>query len=318
MTHHSDARMIESELERDRARLSKTLEELNERVSVDNLAREALGMIKTNAAVYTSSLDRAVRSNPLALTVAGIGLAWLIFGGRKNPSEPSAAVVNRWEDEGGSAMPIHGVAADHGMDPTKEWSVKLDALRTTASHALRRLEQDARSYADDVRDYAADRAQIIASFTDDMRATLRDGLDSLSETARERVVKAREAAYSAHLRTAQTVRTGGREAERLINEHPMIAGAVALALGAAFAAALPRTRAEDRAFGEESDHLMERAATLLKEERDRMTRVAEGVADELKSSAQKAARSAAATAAEIGESVRERAVAEAGETPSKT
>ncbi len=309
MTHHSDTRTIETELEHDRARLSATLEELNERVSVDHLAKEALGMIKTNAAAYTSSIDRAVRSNPLALTVTGIGLAWLIFGGRNEPSEPSVAVVRRWEDEGGSPMPTHGVAARHAADRDTEWFIRLDALRNTASQALRRLEKEARSCTGDVRDFASDRAKILASFTDDMRTNLQHGLDALSEAARERIVKAREAAYSAHLRAAQTARTGGREAERLINEHPMIASALAMALGAAFAAALPRTRTEDLAFGEESDRLMDRAATLLKEERDRVTRVAGGVADELKTSAKNVVSSAAS---EIGDNVRARAAAESG------
>ncbi len=318
MTHHSDSRTIETELERNRARLSETLEELQDRVSVDHLAKEALGLIKTNAVAYTSSIDRAVRSNPLALTVTGIGLAWLIFGGRKESPEPSAAVMNRWEDEGGSPMPAHGAAAGHASDGDTEWFDKLDALRTTASQALRRLESDARSYTSNASDFAADRAKIIASFTDDLRANLRQGLDTLSEAARERVIKAREAAYSAHLRAAQTARKGGREAERLINEHPMIAGAVAMALGAAFAAALPRTRTEDRAFGEDRDRLMERAAALLKEERGRMTRVAEGVAEELKTSAEDAVRSAAAAASEIGDNLRDRAVAEAGRTSSKS
>lgn len=317
MTHHSDTRAIENELERDRAHLSDTLDELNDRISVDNLAREALGMIKSNAAAYTGTIDRAVRSNPLALTVTGIGLAWLIFGSGKKTDDPAPLVIDRWEGEGGSPMPIHGAAASHGSGDDSEWAAKLDTLRTTASDALRRLDQQARSYAGDVRDFAADRAEIIASFSADMRDTLQHGLESLTGSARERVVRAREAAYSAHLRAGGSARSGGREAERLLKEHPMIAGALAMALGAAFAASLPRTETEDRAFGKESDRLMDRAAALLKEERDRAVRVADGVADELKSSARDIASTAAAKAAEVKENLQDRAAAEAA-TPSST
>lgn len=315
MTLVPDAHAIETGLKRDRARLSETLEALNDRVSADSLARQALGLIRSNAAAYTSSIDSAVRSNPLALTVTGIGLAWLIFGGRKPATpDPSDETFARWEDEGGNPLPRSSLAARATDRAGATWSDKLDALRDTASTALRRLEGDARSYAGDVKDFAAERAKILKAFTADMRDTLQDGLDGLSETARDRIVKARETAYSAHLRAADTARAGGREAGRLVNEHPMIAGAIAMALGAAFAAALPRTRIEDRTFGEESDRLMHRAAALLSEERDRMARVAEGVADELKASARDVADTAAAKAAELGENLRDRAATEAGST----
>ncbi|MCB2116996.1 MAG: hypothetical protein KDE00_12030 [Rhodobacteraceae bacterium] len=307
MTEHDTAtNTLEQTVARKRAHLADTVEELRGRMSSDALAREALGMIRSNAASYSRSIDQAVRANPLALAVTGVGLAWLIFGGRRPAAQPSATSVARWEDEGGAPLPEDAPAADmSGADSV--WVDRVDALRSVASSALRRLERDARDAVGGVRDLAAERAQILSSFTEDMRGALRDGLDGLSEGASDRIVQLREAAYGARLRMQDKANASAREIGRAATDHPMIAGGVALALGAALATALPRTRMEDRTFGAESDRMMRRAAELLAEERARIATVAEGV----RTDAQGAIRDVAATAArkvgEIGERALERA-----------
>lgn len=317
MTHHADPREIEKNLERERNALGSALEELQDRFSTDSLAREALGMIKTNAAAYTQSIDRAVRANPVALALTGVGLAWLIFGGRRVAITTLPAAIDRWEDEGGNPLPEGFEPALASVDPAEgRWAHRIDVLRHRASAALRRLERDARGHAGAVRDVAAERNKLLAAFTDDMREAMSEGLDDLSASAREKIVKARESAYAARLKLDKTVRAGSREVERMINEHPLVAGAVALAVGAAVAAALPRTRAEDRTFGCESDRLMAAAANLLREERERISRVAGGVADELKVAAQEARGAVAEGAADVVARVKERAQAEAARTPS--
>lgn len=278
MTQHTDTRKIEADIERTRSRLGSTLDELQERVSVENLAKDALGMVRSNAAAYASSIDSAVRANPVAVALTGIGLAWLIFGGRKATPDPRRSVINRWEDEGGSPAPDF---TDEETSDANRWAASIDTLRGKASRLLRGIERDARSQAGDLRDYAAERAEVLSRFTDDMRASLMEGLDGLSDAAKERIVKAREAAYSARLKMERGARAGGREAGRLVNEHPMVAGGVALVLGAAFAAAMPRTRIEDRTFGAESDRLMRAAADQLREERARVKEAASALVDDL-------------------------------------
>ncbi|MCB1339741.1 MAG: DUF3618 domain-containing protein [Pseudooceanicola sp.] len=275
MTQHTDSSRIEADLEESRSRLGATLDELQDRISVDSLARDALGMVRENAAAYASSIDSAVRANPLALALTGAGLAWLIFGGRKATPEPRKSALVRWEDEGGMPAP-----ADDEAESTR-WSQQIDALRARASHSLRGIESDARSRVGDLRDYAAERAKVLSDFTADMQKSLSDGLEGLSDAGKERIVKAREAAYAARLKVERSARAGGREAERMLNEHPMVAGGVALALGAALAAALPRTMVEDRTFGAESDRLMALAATQLREERSRLKDAASALADDL-------------------------------------
>lgn len=314
MTHQSDPRKIESELERDRASLASTLDALQDRVSIDSLAKEALGMIRNNAQAYTQSVDSAIRANPMALALTGVGIAWLIFGGKSRKDEPRSH-ADAWQGDAlNDAFGPNGPKSNGSSEDTR-WSDRIDDLRSRASAALRSLERDARHRADDLRDYAGERAKILSEFTVDMKRSLLDGLDDLSGAARDQIVAAREKAYAARLRVERSARDGSREMGRLIEEHPMVAGVVALALGAAFAAALPRTRTEDNAFGADSDRLMDAATDLLRQERARLARVAEGAADELKTSLRETAGAAAERAAEISEDVRNRAASEAKKEP---
>lgn len=292
MTRTHDTDTIEAGIERERASLASTLDALQSRVSIDNLAKEALGLVKSNAAVYTRSIDEAVRANPMALALTGVGIAWLIFGGKKGADEPIVAAVDRWEEDGGSAYAYSEGAAFPDDDA---WRREIDQLRDTANSSIGKIEADARRHAEavrrgavdafsKVRDFAAERAAVLSEFTDSMKKSFRSGLDDLTESARDKIIAARERAYSARIKGESLARTGTRETGRLIEEYPLVAGVAALAAGAAFAAALPRTRVEDRTFGAESDRLMREATRLMHEERARLGRVTAGVADELKQS----------------------------------
>ena len=307
MTHPTDTDSIEAAIERDRASLASTIGALQDRVSVEHLAQEALGLVKTNAAAYTRSIDSAVRSNPLALALTGVGIAWLIFGSKSTSGERARTAINRREDEGGTPQLDSGTAVamsrslqtdDRAEDD--DWSREVDTLRVRASAKIRRIEEDARRHASEIgggisggldraREFAAERAEVLSGFAEDMKRGFRKGLDNLTETGRESIIAAREQAYAARIRAQNVARGGTREAGRLIEDHPLVAGVIALAAGAAFAAALPRTRMEDRTFGAESDRLMNEANRLLRMERERVKRVAAGVADELRESTRAAA-----------------------------
>lgn len=324
MTHHSDTTAMEADIDRDRAALASTLDALQDRVSIEHLAQEALGMIRTNAASYTRSIDQAVRANPLAVALTAAGLAWLIFGNKKPAAKPAKPVaISRWEDEGGSlVLPEHATKASGEA----EWWRAVDALRDKASDKLRRIEHQSRTFADNLssgvasglgqaRDYSVEKAAVVADLAQGMKGAIAHGLDGLSEAARDRILAAREQAYAARLRAERSVKSSMSKPGRLIEEHPMIAGVVGLAVGAAFAASLPRTATEDRVFGSESDRLMDEAGRLLRQERDRIARIAGAVKDELKDSAKDAMAGVSEMAAETAGRVKDRAESEASADP---
>lgn len=280
MTKDSTIRRLERELERERASLAETLEELNGRLSADQLAQEALGFARSTSSAAARSLTQGMQgmqNNPLALAVAGAGLAWALAGRGK---VPGAHVSGRDALKSAALSAVASTASDILAHP-EAWEARLAGLRNTARDALDRIDAAARSGASEARDYAAERAKVLSAFTDEMRTTLADGLEGLSDSAREKVVAAREAAYAASLRADQKLRAGGRDVVRLIEEHPVAAGGIALALGAAVSLAISRSRAAQDA----ADSPARATVEALRRERDRLSRMAADLADELKQSA---------------------------------
>lgn len=291
MTQNSDTNRIEADLARERASLASTLNELGDRTSVESLASDAMAMIRNNAASYTNTIDQAVRANPMALALTGVGLAWLIFGGGKKHDKPAPQrPIARWEDEGGARPGYHprhqSRYRPHDIDDDAWWE-RADEERRHASGLMDWIETQARSLRDSAsdgidqaRDYAEDRAKVMADFASNLQNALSHGLDDLSEEARNRILAIRKKAYGASLSsTAADVR---RQTGRVIEDHPMVVAAVVMALGAALASALPRSSFEDRTFGAESDALMDEARRTLRHERDRVSHAASDMMHEVK------------------------------------
>jgi ElaB/YqjD/DUF883 family membrane-anchored ribosome-binding protein len=272
---------IAAMLERDRQDLAVSLEGLRSRLSPDLLISDAMGYAKANLGPYARALDGAVRANPMAAVATGVGLAWLVLGRRTPAAAPAAALagtkfeaLSRWEDEGGPPAP------DHVADSA--WIAETDALRHRALGALARIEAAARDRLRPATEVALDRARILADLAGTTRAAMLRGLDSLTQEARNRVLVLREEAYAARL-------AAERQGTRLIEAHPVLTGAIGMAIGAAVASALPTTQTEDRLFGQERDRLMSKAAEALRQERARaagtVSRLADTVAAEVKISA---------------------------------
>lgn len=245
MTHTNDPEEIEAGLERTRSGLASTLDELSHRASVDYIAREALGMLKINTADATHSLDRAIRANPMAFVLIGAGVAWMAFGGKSSGNGSTTAGRS-----GSYPAGLHD-------DPDPEWHSGLSRLRMKARDTLGRIDMEARNSASSlksnlseqvgqVRDYAAERAQVIEGFAADLKSAIANGLEHLSETARATVMQARQESYSALLRAERVVKGGGREAVAVVEEHPLAVGAVAVAIGAVAGIAFMKAGQADR------------------------------------------------------------------------
>ena len=71
----------------------------------------------------------------------------------------------------------------------------------------------------------------------------------------------------------------------LVEDHPIVAGAMGVALGAAIGTALPGTRYEKRWVGEYADEATERAKAIAMDALDRGTRAAQAAAETVVDSA---------------------------------
>lgn len=289
----TDMRQIERDLDHSQQALTDTLGQLRDRLAPEALTRDGLAVLQSQGTAFLGAVDRAIRTTPGGFALAGLGLALIAYGNRQSHSatrEPRPESLARWEDEGGPAMdePI----PEPKLETSELWSVRLRRLRARASARLADLEAAAADQAHTLRDgiadtaghtrdFAAEKATLLRDYVADTKATLADGLGDLSDAAQKRILATRESAWAAMQQGERLARQGAARSGQMITDHPLLSAAVGLGLGAALAAALPRSRMEDRRFGAESDRLMAEAARMLREERARLSEAAQGVGAEL-------------------------------------
>lgn len=174
-------------------------------------------------------LIRTARAHPVATAATGVGLAALIAG--------VAALSRKDRGDGGPALPDDGYAGSRASLPG-------------AAH-----DADGPSVGEKLQSRAAQ-----------MRDRVHEGTEELSEAARARVHEARMKAIDAQHKVEREARRVAAEARDQAHEHPLVAGALALVIGAAVGAALPRTRTEDAALGRTRDRLLDEADRVLRQE----------------------------------------------------
>lgn len=302
---------IERQIERERAGLTDTLEDLQDRFSVEAVTRKVTDHLRENGGDIGRSISQSVKDNPMAIALTGVGLAWLIFG---SGTGSTAAPARRWERrerhygyddhwERGDVRPRHipsGETERHAHDPS--WArtmpytdgdgdgAQADAqsghsLKDNVADAAKSTAQAASSKLQAARDSVGGAVGQLSDTASDLRARLAEGTEDFSDQARDRIIAARQRAVEAREAAAHQARRGRDRAVDLFEEQPLIAGALALAAGAAVAAALPRSRVEDDYLGERSDAAMAEAQRVFREEKEKLGKVAQAADDEARKAA---------------------------------
>ncbi len=299
---------IERDLEQNREGLHQTLVALQETFTPDAIFRSITDNLGRHGGDFGKSVGDAAKGNPLALAVTGIGLGWLIFG--RGPS------ADRIEDGarrtgGGSGS---GMFGGRDRDPTSTYAGRKTEYGEDAdAHigargpvpegqgpnwysddhgpsrgqrmraGLHNARSDAQRRTSDARRRTGEAAGRVRDRSSGMARRLSEGTESMSEQARERIISARERAIMASEDANRGLREGADRAGDFFEEHPLVVGALAFAVGAAIAGGLPRSRYEDEHFGAESDRLYDEAERIFAEERAKAERVAGAALDEAKS-----------------------------------
>ncbi|KEO61696.1 DUF3618 domain-containing protein [Thioclava indica] len=346
---------IEREIERERAGLKDSIDNLQDRFSFDGVFQQVGEQFREHGGEFGRSVAQSARDNPMALALTGVGVAWMIFGNNRaderrraridTPRNPDTTRMPRdaadysarprpvysgpkpaarppvqpswardWDrDELGShesSSPSLGErasdtgasikdAADSATDriasasSSTAQSVSSGAastrdaasdaarnMRDTASSAAHSISDSASSAAKDVRDTAGNVWSSASQRANALQRRLTEGTENLSEEARERIAAARARAFDARDAAARRVSRRADQVSDLYEDHPLAIGALAFAVGAAIAGALPRTRLEDEYVGEYSDDLYDEAERIYAEEVEKAQKVFEAGFDE--------------------------------------
>jgi len=273
---------LEREVDRERERVSATIDELQARASVGSLVDQVVKAVGENGGEVSRNLGRSLRDNPLAALLTGVGLAWLMAGsGRprdegRDWEEQEHAYLRHGRDR--LAEPSMPSASTFRNIPDGAWPQSEDPDRDDASgEGLRERVADVASRVGEGISEAVEGVRERAS---DLSHAAGAGLHRASETMRDAGGAVRHGAGAARRSAAGTGRDMRHGLDTLIEDQPLVAGAIAMALGAAVGGALPRSRIEDQMFGERSDRALEAARTLAKDQGAKVQATASAVVDE--------------------------------------
>jgi hypothetical protein len=264
---------LRAEIRETRERMSDTLDELGTRLNpnrlkaqvkenirdatvgrVENMARNAAGRVNDTG---HGLVDR-IRANPIPSAMIGIGLGWLLFGGRRE----DRTVWDRSHVTGDSS---DGTAYVGDISATTPRLAQDDAAGGIGESVSREPG---------VVDRVKERVTGIGE-------TVRDTTGSMSD-------RAQHVAHNVSDSTRQRVHMASDRLDQTLNENPVAIGMVAMAVGMAAGLAVPESDRERRLMGEYRDQLVDRVRERVDDTRERVQHVAERVVEETKEVAREA------------------------------
>jgi uncharacterized protein YjbJ (UPF0337 family) len=284
---------IEREVEATRANLTGTLEELRDRASPGQLFEQAIDYARTSGgAEFARNLGQAVRDNPLPLLLIGAGIGWLMLSGSGGgpgggeartgggarplalppPAPLGAGARHRVYGAGGApSPPPGGASAYRSLEDGPSLTERASGMAGQAADRIGEAAGGLRDSVAGAADQAAGMAGAAYRGAADAASGAADSIGSAASSAARYLSDAGQGAREYAEDLGESARYG---AGWLLQEQPLVLGAIGVALGAAVGALLPGTETEDRLMGETRDAVADRAQALAQEGYERVRETA--------------------------------------------
>jgi len=337
---------IRSDIEHTRAEMSHTIDAIQDRLNPRRLVQEAQDTVReatvgkaermmsdaSDAATemvsgagdtargFGTGLVDAVRQNPVAALIAGVGLGWLFMSARKGNEDD---YYDRYYREGGSratgraayyppygARPMGtaysgygrgyaggryatgyapGYAGGYGSaeyDQDRDGGM-VDRVGSAASDVQDRASEMASRASDKLSNTASSVADRVSGTTSQVQDRASELADQVQDRAGELTGQVRENLDEWTDMAQERFYDARSQYDRMLDETPLAVGAVALALGVAVGMALPGTPHEDRMLGPARDRLLDQAQEVAQDTAEKVQRVVGEVQNTAKEEAQK-------------------------------
>ena len=278
-------RAIRHEIEETRGEMSETIDAIQEKLKPRNIMADATDRVKTAATERVREMadtasqtaqqamdytrDRAgdmakdARRNPIPLALIGVGAAWLLssrsrrsryedwrydrdYGNYGQVSSREESLYGDHEDDGFMARirqnPVPAALAGVGLT----WLAFSGSNRGRYERAPERWRQRS--------------GESWASPSEGRSTTERIG-----ESASDVAARTREYASETADSMRRMARRRQNQLQRMVQENPLLVGAGALMLGAAFGLAVPETDAENELMGPARDNMVDRARDMARD-----------------------------------------------------
>ena len=216
---------------------------------------------------FVDDLNAAVRDNPVAAGLIGIGVLWMIFGGAK-----VSAVGNRIP---GAARAVAGGVGTAAEATGSAVGGALAATGSRASDAARRIG-----------DAISSGTEGAASLVRNTVSAGYDALASSTDKASDFVQTAKGVASSATRPGLEVGTTLQQNLSEALERQPLLLGALGLAIGAGIASAFPATKIEKDLMGEAGAKVKEKVQEIATETKEFASTRAQQVVGEVKKAAE--------------------------------
>jgi ElaB/YqjD/DUF883 family membrane-anchored ribosome-binding protein len=247
------------------AKVKDTVTEIREQIKSDihdatiGRVEKMANNLREGSRGASTSLVGMIKENPIPAALVGFGLAWLFFGKLNSNSNASAG----WRED----QPYsNGRDQRYGYDYERERYGSRYEGRYQDRYEDRYAEDMGGMQSGGVRERVSNAASDVASGVSDAAGQVKYKAGEFVNSAQERVGTVGEQLKGG---TSQVV----NKSQTLMQENPLMAGAVALALGAAVGLMLPVTERENQLMGEARDKFMDQAGGVVHETMDKAQRV---------------------------------------------
>jgi ElaB/YqjD/DUF883 family membrane-anchored ribosome-binding protein len=246
---------IENEIEQTRTEMAQTLNAIQKKFSPGQLLDQTLGYFQSGSGEFGSNLGNTIKQNPVPVALVGIGLGWLMMSSSHTASRHS------YSSQEGYAT---GADSYHSPSMGERLGEAQSRAGETTSSARHKVGETASNVSHKVGETASNVSHKVGETASSAR-------HKVGETASKARYQTERLGDSVHYQT-QRVRTGFRH---ILQEQPLVLGALGIAIGAALGAGLPSTRRENQWMGEKRDELLHRTKETGEEQLHKAQRVAE-------------------------------------------
>jgi uncharacterized protein DUF3618 len=299
-------REIRDEIEDTRVEMAETIDAIQEKLKPRNIVANATDRVKNAASErvremadtasqtaqqamdYTrdaaSGMTERLRENPLPLALIGIGAAWLLA--RRGSSNGGRYRVRRTERDYGRAYGGARTRDETLYGNQGEYANQAEYYGNQDEHGvMARIRQNpipATLAGVGLTWLAFSKNQSRDwEYSSQWRDTSRED-EGLGESARQIASRTREYASDAGDSMRRMVRRRQSQLQHMVQDNPLLVGAGALMLGAAFGMAVPETETENELMGEARDTVVGRARDMARDAANQVQDAASTVADAAK------------------------------------
>jgi len=301
-SEHKTSAELEQEVEAQRHRVEATIGQIQDKLSPGQMVDELLAYAKNSGGGdFIANLGKSVSTNPIPVALLGVSLVWLMarqetptatptpldnprqtwgagdgtYGGTLDEGFEYATVSGGLQHVGHSTGDAGERYSEFTDDAGRKFRALTDSLGHRAGHFIDEAGKTVHGFRDaagqrvrDVRDQSGALMDAATGWVSDTWGSADEAVRGAGDRLGDGRNTLRQGAGQAGAEAQQQASQLGKTLLGVLHDQPLVGGALAFAVGAAIASALPHTAQEDRAFGEAADKLRQQAGEAASEAYD--------------------------------------------------